>query len=301
MADEKPKAPGRRKVSPPSAPKAGAPRKPVAKKRAAKVAEGSGRGATPKAAKPRTSRAAQRTPPTSSKPRNAATRKPVPAPVRPEPFAPAAFPEEELIERAKFATLPPKRLFEEERFLFPETYGRNRVKLLVRDPEWLFAYFDVDPGSLAELGRELGERVLALSRLALKVRDPGHGGESLTVLPPGARSWYIHVDRSRRSYQADLGLLLPSGAFRHLAQSNTVATPRSGPAPERARSTGSWKKAEALPVLATRPAEAAVHAAPDVASTPDLGPWIPGESAAATQGATTPTTTPGGASDAFRR
>ena len=45
----------------------------------------------------------------------------------------------------------PKRLFEEERFLFPESYGVNRVRLLVRDPEWVFAYWDVSPETMKGL------------------------------------------------------------------------------------------------------------------------------------------------------
>src|SRR5688500_1583110 len=51
----------------------------------------------------------------------------------------AAATEEERIESSKY--LPrsaPKRLFETERFVFPESYGVNRVRLLVKDPEWLF-------------------------------------------------------------------------------------------------------------------------------------------------------------------
>ena len=51
-------------------------------------------------------------------------------------------------------------MFEEERFLFPESYGENRVRLLVKDPEWLFAHWDVDPARARELRDELGERAI---------------------------------------------------------------------------------------------------------------------------------------------
>src|SRR3989442_913478 len=46
-----------------------------------------------------------------------------------------ALSEEEQIGSAKYLPreLPP-RVFEEERFIFPETYGVNRVRLLVKDP-----------------------------------------------------------------------------------------------------------------------------------------------------------------------
>jgi hypothetical protein len=143
--------------------------------------------------------------------------------------------EEQRIESSKY--LPrhaPKRLFETERFVFPESYGVNRVRLLVKDPEWLFAYWDVDPGVLSSLRKDLGERALALSRLTLRLSDTVEGGSTVILLPKAARSFYIRADGASRSYQAELGLTLPSGEFRALAASNTVGTPRVGAAPETA-------------------------------------------------------------------
>jgi hypothetical protein len=144
--------------------------------------------------------------------------------------ASASLNEEEQIESAKY--LQPTtaaRVFEEERFLFPETYGVDRVRLLVKDPEWLFAYWDVSPQAVSTLRRELG---LALTRLTLRITDPGHGGTSIILLPYGARAWYVHADKASRSYRALLGWTLPSGVFRTIAESNLVSTPRTGPSPD---------------------------------------------------------------------
>ena len=163
--------------------------------------------------------------------------------------------EEDQIRAAKY--LPrelPKRLFEEDRFLFPETYGVNRVRLLVRDPEWIFAYWDVNPAAMKDLARSLGERALALSRLTLRVLDPVSGGSSDILLPPGARWWYIRTDSARRTYRAELGVTLPSGEFRRLAESNTVVTPRVGPSPQRARRRMSYRDARELPPSAAEAA-----------------------------------------------
>ena len=160
------------------------------------------------------------------------------APVQPiptPPDAPSSLNEEEQIESAKY--LQPTtaaRVFEEERFLFPDTYGVDRVRLLVKDPEWLFAYWDVSAHAVDALRRELGERGLALTRLTLRITDPGHGGTSIILLPYGARAWYVHADKASRSYRALLGWTLPSGVFRTLAESNLVSTPRTGPSPDAA-------------------------------------------------------------------
>jgi hypothetical protein len=144
--------------------------------------------------------------------------------------------EELRIESAKYVVrdAAPVRVFEEERFLFPETYESDRVRLLVKDPEWLFAHWDVSPASWQGVRASLGERALALSRLTLKVEDPGNGALSVVLLPEGARSWYVRTQVDHRAYRAQLGLTTPSGEFRRLATSNVVVAPRVGPAPVRA-------------------------------------------------------------------
>jgi len=226
-----------------------------------------------------------------------------------EDHAPLGVPglsEEDQIRAAKY--LPrelPKRLFEEDRFLFPETYGVNRVRLLVRDPEWIFAYWDVNPSALKDLARSLGERGLALSRLTLRVQDPVSGGSSDILLPPGARWWYIRTDSARRSYRAELGVTLPSGEFRQLAESNTVVTPRVGPSPQRARRRMSYRDARDLPPSAAEAAglaetEAGLSREPWEAESVD-GSVAPGESGKAGRGGASDVFRPGGASDTFRR
>jgi hypothetical protein len=208
--------------------------------------------------------------------------------------------EEDQIRAAKY--LPrelPKRIFEEERFIFPETYGVNRVRLLVRDPEWIFAYWDVSPAAMKDFAKSIGERALALSRLTLRVIDPVSGGSTDILLPPGARWWYVRTDHARRTYRAELGVTLPSGEFRRLAESNTVVTPRVGPSPERARRRLSYPEARELPLSAAAAASEAEKRA-GVAH----APWAPG----AVEGAETPASVAGrtgqagkgGASDAFR-
>jgi hypothetical protein len=240
-----------------------------------------------------------------------AARRPPVARVAP-PAAPpeGALSEEDAIRSAKFLPrdLPP-RLFEEERFLFPESYGVNRVRLLVKDPEWLFAYWDVNPASLGDLGQGLGERALALSRLTLRIKDPVHGGSSDILLPPGARWWYVRGDSAPRSYRAELGVTLPSGKFHKLAESNTVVTPRVGPSSQRAARRMTYTQAQALPPQGPWAGE------PDEVRTGQaVGPWQgpsgdgvrsvpgrPGEPTPAGPGGASDAFRPGGASDVFRR
>jgi hypothetical protein len=222
--------------------------------------------------------------------------------LRPAERTPAALTEEEAIESAKYlARELPARVFEEERFLFPESYGEDRLRLLVKDPYWLFAHWDLNPGSLSALRAELGERAMALSRLTLRVGDARSGGAKTILLPEGARSWYVETDGESRSFRGELGLTLPSGKFRKLAESNTVVTPRLGPSARLSALRARFGSA-AGQAAAEAPATATAEGAP--------GPWG-GEAGPAWSDAASRTDRGlqppagrlperGGASDAFR-
>jgi hypothetical protein len=293
-----------------------APRKPAAPGPEATAAPG--RKATARAAQAETKPApaiararkttpppAMKAPPATSRPKAAQATRPkpekvaAPAPRRPAaraaaPRTPRAKPasaeadsaDEQRIESAKYTTGEqgqPRRVFEEEKFIFPETYGRNRVRLLVKDPQWIFAHWDVDPSVFAGLRSELGERAAALSRLTLKVSDPEHGGGAVIHLPEDARSWYLRADRVRRAYTAELGLTLPDGSYRVLATSNRVRTPQGSASPRhagrRARYIGPRPHPEGGTVdpqylLAAGESRAAGEGAPGRKGE-GLGPWKP--------------------------
>jgi hypothetical protein len=313
-AREAQSAASKRKASSASAPKPRAAKAVAkAKPRASAKPKAAAKKAAPAASRAR-KKAAPRAPLAAAPARAKATSRRATAKRSAAPVdAPRAVPglsEEDQIRAAKF--LPrelPKRLFEEERFLFPESYGQNRIRLLVRDPEWIFAYWDVKPDSLEELAKKLGERALALSRLTLRVVDPVSGGSSDILLPAGARWWYVRTDSARRTYRAELGVTLPSGEFRRLAESNTVVTPRVGPSPERARRRMSYSDASELAPAAAVAASRA-DSEQGLASEPWAAESLDGAAAPsagasaraqAARGGASDAFRPGGASDAFKR
>jgi hypothetical protein len=217
----------------------------------------------------------------------------------------AGLSEEEQIGSAKY--LPremPPRVFEEERFIFPETYGVNRVRLLVKDPHWLFAHWDVDPRVRDGLRREKGERVAALARLTLRLTDDHGGIGGATVLPEGAKSWYLRAVPGHRSYRVELGITLPSGEYRSLARSNAVSTPRTGPSPQKAARRASYRlAAKAAPLSAAADIDPEPHAAPGRKGAKGAAGAAPVTGPAQTVSGNEPAPgpEPGGASDLFRR
>ena len=203
--------------------------------------------------------------------------------------------EQERVGAAKYGARPAARGgFDEQRFLFPRNYEVNRVRLVVRDPEWLFAYWDVNPRAFEGIRREMGERAMALSRLTLKVADPDGSHVQVILLPYGVRSWYVRIDPSRTRYFAELGITLPSGQFRGIASSNVVDVPRVGPSPQAAARSIAFHEAwTAMGQLPTGVGEAASSPSGD-------GDWIdPGTSIR--PGPVPSPADLSGASDLFRR
>lgn len=107
----------------------------------------------------------------------------------------------------------------------PAGYGVDRIVALVRDPYWLFSYWEVTDHKYRELERTFGE-TWPRCRMILRVYDltdrkSTHFDITLT---PEARNWYVNVAAERR-YQIAIGALSPDGRFEQVAISNVVETP----------------------------------------------------------------------------
>lgn len=115
----------------------------------------------------------------------------------------------------------------------PDTYGDNRIVLMMRDPACLFAYWEIKKDVLDKVLNSLG--TLAHSaKIVLRVYDitgiifTGNNAHRFfdIEITRGAENWYIHVGEPNRSFCADIGFITPNGTFRILARSNTVTTSR---------------------------------------------------------------------------
>lgn len=123
----------------------------------------------------------------------------------------------------------------DEGFQYPETYGETTIVLMVRDPYWLYAYWELEAGVETELAARIGRETLRRSRVVLRVYDvtgvdPDHAVSHHDIdVAPGTRNWYINVMRVERDYCVDLGVITPDGAFIVVARSNKVSLPPIGP------------------------------------------------------------------------
>lgn len=117
----------------------------------------------------------------------------------------------------------------------PDDYGDNRIVLMVRDTEWLFAYWEIQKGVMDSALNTLGDMAHG-AKIAVRIYDVtdiifdgsnAHKRYDIEVTG-GARNWYIHVGEPDRSFCVDIGLLTSQGSFLTLARSNTVRTPQAG-------------------------------------------------------------------------
>ena len=108
---------------------------------------------------------------------------------------------------------------------------------MVKDPWWLYAYWEVQPGVERQARAQLSPEETGGLRSALRVYDvtarrfPDEDANHWFDIPLSglATNWYIHTNAPNRSFLVDIGLLTTTGRFLTLARSNRVTTPRFGP------------------------------------------------------------------------
>jgi len=120
-------------------------------------------------------------------------------------------------------------------FVLPQGYGEDAITLMIRDPYWLYAYWELTQERGRELRDILGEDEFATSRLVLRVydvtgTDMSAPNEHYDIdVSPESRNWYVNVMRVERDYSVDIGVIAPDGSFILIARSRRVSLPPIGP------------------------------------------------------------------------
>ncbi|OGR53136.1 MAG: hypothetical protein A2049_05305 [Elusimicrobia bacterium GWA2_62_23] len=117
---------------------------------------------------------------------------------------------------------------EAEHKALPEGYGTTEAALLPRDPNWMFIYWEITDNSKNNARKEHGADVFEKGRQVIRVYDVT-GGEAAKYFDIPvmleAKSWYVNVQESGRSYCCEVGLVMPDGKFIGLVKTNTVNLP----------------------------------------------------------------------------
>ncbi len=121
----------------------------------------------------------------------------------------------------------------EQELDLPPRYGEDKIVLMARDPNWLFAYWEITAAKQEEQGIE--PKTWQASCPVLRVYDVtdvefnGTNANSFVDIPitEEADRWHIQVGQPNRSFCVELGRVLPGGSFIGLLRSNIVTTPRA--------------------------------------------------------------------------
>lgn len=117
------------------------------------------------------------------------------------------------------------------------TASKDRVVLLVRDPYWLQATWEVTRQAVQRAQAAMAEQ-WHTSRPTLRLLEVENTGTTSSaervareiVVHGGVNNWYIDVSNPPHSFRVELGYLGTNGRFFAIARSNTVTTPRPGSA-----------------------------------------------------------------------
>ncbi len=116
----------------------------------------------------------------------------------------------------------------------PDGYGDNRIVLMVRDPLWLFTYWEIRKDVLNNVMNTLGPlayraktviRVYDVTDIIFNGNNAHHRFDTVVTLE--SKNGYLYVGLPDRVLCAEIGILTANGTFRILARSNTVRTPRA--------------------------------------------------------------------------
>ena len=122
-----------------------------------------------------------------------------------------------------------KKVIPEEEYHIPNEYHTTRIVLMVKDPEWIYTYWEVSPSKRAELQIDYDQMVLRVYDVTGINFDGNNAHKYFDISPDGiATNWYIHVPLPERDYCVDLGYYDSERNFCIIARSNIVSVPRNG-------------------------------------------------------------------------
>ena len=104
----------------------------------------------------------------------------------------------------------------------PDSYGSKKLFLVARDPQILFAYWDLSPVQYQEAAHAAHD-----GKVFLEVYVPGEGRVQQIHVWDSHKNWYLQVNRPDTTFFAQLGYYRGDGGFEVLARSPEVQTPRA--------------------------------------------------------------------------
>lgn len=104
----------------------------------------------------------------------------------------------------------------------------DRLVVMVRDPYWLHAFWELSEQSIERARAAMGQR-WHTAKPTLRLYQLKEDGTSTLVkdiaIHGGVSNWYVDVQDPPNDFRMEIGYLVADGFFHCLARSNTVQTP----------------------------------------------------------------------------
>ena len=140
------------------------------------------------------------------------------------------------VETAKFSHPEISRITKTFSQELPSRYEQDTMVLLVRDPWWLYTYWELKQATVDKLKSELkdefykAKRVLRVYDVTNIIFNGLNANRFFDIeIHEFANNWYIDAAGPGRSWCVDFGLRLSNGKFITILRSNVVQTPLDGP------------------------------------------------------------------------
>ncbi len=121
----------------------------------------------------------------------------------------------------------------------PDSYNDTYMRAMPRDPEWLFAYWELTESFLNSLKSKMGNAAFEKAKKILRLCDVtdidynGSNAQRYTDIEINdyANNWYVRVPEQGRAYVIECGFLTLDGKFYLAVRSNVITIPRFGLSP----------------------------------------------------------------------
>ncbi|MBN1405582.1 MAG: DUF4912 domain-containing protein, partial [Candidatus Omnitrophica bacterium] len=119
----------------------------------------------------------------------------------------------------------------------PSGYGKDRIVAMVRDPWWVFVYWEITPRLEQAVKDEISKHAKVFEKSILRIYDitnvknfnGGNAGNYFDItLENLAKNWYLDLSAPDRCWCIEIGAMTKDGSFYPMARSNIVKTPRFG-------------------------------------------------------------------------
>lgn len=115
----------------------------------------------------------------------------------------------------------------------PASYGDHRLVVMARDPNWAYAYWELDPKRVRDLTQSTGQ---SSTRWVLRVYsatlhpEMEKGNYFDIVINVDTGSFFLNLSKPGARFIVEIGVVDTSGFFRSAAQSKPVILPLNHPA-----------------------------------------------------------------------